>query len=136
MTAGYIRDGAEIYRRSFATIRAEAEAELERFDPILERVAVRMIHACGMVDLAGDIAASDGFGAAAEAALAAGAPILCDTQMVASGITRARLSAGNDVVCSLSDPRVVARSSWRAASHLRRPRWPRRHRLRSASWRQ
>lgn len=105
MTASYIRDGAEIYRRSFATIRAEAD--LARFDAVLERVAVRMIHACGMVDLAEDIAASDRFGSAAEAALAAGAPILCDTRMVASGITRSRLPAGNDVVCSLSDPQVA-----------------------------
>jgi precorrin-8X/cobalt-precorrin-8 methylmutase len=100
----YVRDGAEIYRRSFATIRAEAE--LDGLDPVLERTVVRMIHACGMVDLAGAVAASAGFGAAAEAALRAGAPILCDTSMVASGITRARLPAGNEVVCTLTDPRV------------------------------
>lgn len=101
----YERDGAEIYRRSFATIRREAA--LGGLDPILERVAVRMIHACGMVDLAEDIRASAGFGAAAQAALRAGAPILCDTSMVAAGVTRARLPAGNDVVCTLSEP-VVA----------------------------
>lgn len=106
MTASYIRDGAEIYRRSFQTIRAEAD--LARFDPVLERVVVRMIHACGMVDLAGDVGASERFGAAAEAALAGGAPILCDTQMVASGVTRSRLPAGNEVVCNLSDPQVPA----------------------------
>jgi precorrin-8X/cobalt-precorrin-8 methylmutase len=100
----YVRDGAEIYRRSFATIRAEAE--LGGLDPVLERTVVRMIHACGMVDLAGAVAASAGFGTAAEAALRAGAPILCDTSMVASGITRARLPAGNEVVCTLTDPRV------------------------------
>ena len=100
----YERDGAEIYRRSFATIRAEAP--LDRFDPILERVAVRMIHACGMVDLAADVDASDGFGAAAQAALRAGAPILCDTSMVAAGVTRARLPADNDVVCTLTAPSV------------------------------
>jgi precorrin-8X/cobalt-precorrin-8 methylmutase len=100
----YVRDGAEIYRRSFAMIRSEAD--LGRFDPVLERVVVRMIHACGMVDLAGDVAASPGFGARAEAALADGAPILCDTQMVASGVTRSRLPRGNEVVCTLSDPRV------------------------------
>ena len=100
----YVRDGAEIYRRSFATIRAEAE--LGGLDPVLERTVVRMIHACGMVDLAGAVAASAGFGVAAEAALLAGAPILCDTSMVASGITRARLPAGNEVVCTLTDPRV------------------------------
>jgi precorrin-8X/cobalt-precorrin-8 methylmutase len=102
----YVRDGAEIYRRSFATIRAEAD--LDGLDPILERVVVRMIHACGMVDLAADVAASPGFGAAGEQALRAGAPILCDTSMVASGITRSRLPAANDVVCTLSDPSVPA----------------------------
>ncbi len=98
------RDGAEIYRRSFATIRAEAD--LDGLDPLLERVVVRMIHACGMVDLARDVAASPGFGSAARAALAGGAPILCDTAMVAAGVTRSRLPAANDVVCTLSDPSV------------------------------
>ena len=101
----YLRDGAEIYRRSFATIRAEAD--LDAFDPVLARTVVRMIHACGMVDLTQDVVASSGFGAAAEAALHAGAPILCDTSMVASGVTRARLPAGNDIVCALSEPRVA-----------------------------
>jgi precorrin-8X/cobalt-precorrin-8 methylmutase len=100
----YERDGAEIYRRSFATIRAEAD--LDGLDPVLERVVVRMIHACGMADLAKDVAASPGFGQAAQAALRAGAPILCDTAMVASGVTRSRLPAANDVVCTLSEPRV------------------------------
>ena len=100
----YERDGAEIYRRSFATIRAEAD--LAGLDAVLERVAVRMIHACGMVDLADDVAASPGFGAAGRAALHAGAPVLCDTNMVAAGITRSRLPACNDVVCTLGDPRV------------------------------
>jgi precorrin-8X/cobalt-precorrin-8 methylmutase len=100
----YVRDGAEIYRRSFATIRSEAD--LGGLDPVLERVVVRMIHACGMVDLAADVAASPGFGPAAERALRDGAPILCDTSMVASGVTRSRLPAGNDVVCTLSDPAV------------------------------
>lgn len=102
----YVRDGAEIYRRSFATIRAEAD--LDGLDPVLERVVVRMIHACGMIDLVGDVAASAGFGAAGEAALRAGAPILCDTSMVASGVTRSRLPAENEVVCTLSDPAVAA----------------------------
>ena len=102
--SGYVRDGAEIYRRSFATIRAEAD--LDGLDPVMERVVVRMIHACGMVDLAGDVAASPGFGAAGAGALHAGAPILCDTAMVASGVTRSRLPAGNEVVCTLSDPSV------------------------------
>jgi precorrin-8X/cobalt-precorrin-8 methylmutase len=102
----YVRDGAEIYRRSFATIRAEAD--LGGLEPVLARTVVRMIHACGMVDLVEDVAASDGFGAAAGAALRAGAPILCDTTMVASGVTRSRLPAANDVVCTLGDPRVPA----------------------------
>ncbi|GAA1020495.1 precorrin-8X methylmutase [Acrocarpospora pleiomorpha] len=100
----YVRDGAEIYRRSFATIRAEAE--LGGLPEDVARVAVRMIHACGMVDLVGDLAWSPGVVAAAGAALRDGAPVLCDAQMVASGVTRKRLPAGNDVVCSLGDPRV------------------------------
>ena len=104
MTRDYLRDGAEIYRRSFATIRAEAD--LAGTEPILERTIVRMIHACGMVDLASSVEASPRFGRAGEAALRAGAPILCDTNMVASGVTRSRLPAGNEVVCALTDPRV------------------------------
>ena len=100
----YVRDGAEIYRRSFATIRSEAE--LDRFAEDVSGVVVRMIHACGMVDLAGDVAYSPNVVSAARTALQAGAPILCDAQMVASGITRARLPAGNEVVCTLSDPAV------------------------------
>lgn len=102
--ADYLRDGAEIYRRSFATIRAEAD--LSGLDPILSRTAVRMIHACGMVDLTDDILASAGFGVAATRALADGAPILCDTAMVAAGLTRARLPAANEVVCTLQDAGV------------------------------
>ena len=101
----YVRDGAEIYRRSFAMIRAEAD--LERFDPVLERVVVRMIHACGMVDLAADVDASPALATRGEQALIDGAPILCDTQMVASGVTRARLPTGNEVICTLSDPTVA-----------------------------
>jgi precorrin-8X/cobalt-precorrin-8 methylmutase len=100
----YIRDGAEIYRRSFATIRAEAD--LARFPEDVSRVVVRMIHACGMVDLAADVAYSPDVVAKARAALDAGAPILCDANMIASGITRPRLPAGNEVVCTLSDERV------------------------------
>jgi precorrin-8X/cobalt-precorrin-8 methylmutase len=100
----YLRDGPEIYRRSFEMIRREAD--LDGLDPVLERVVVRMIHACGMVDLVRDVQASAGFCAAATRALEAGAPILCDTVMVASGITRGRLPAGNDVVCTLGDDRV------------------------------
>jgi len=102
----YARDGAEIYSRSFATIRAEAD--LGGLDPILERTVVRMIHACGMVDLVEDVAASAGFGRRAEAALRAGAPLLCDTTMVAAGVTQSRLPAGNEVICTLGDPRVAA----------------------------
>lgn len=102
----YIRDGAEIYRRSFATIRAEAD--LTRFPEDVSAVVVRMIHACGMVDLAADIGYSPRVVAAARDALHQGAPILCDAQMVASGITRARLPKDNDVICTLNDPRVPA----------------------------
>src|SRR6267378_749851 len=93
----YIRDGAEIYRRSFAIIRAESD--LARFSPIEERVAVRIIHACGMTEIARDIVMSPGFAEAARAALLGGAPILCDSKMVANGITRARLPANNVVIC-------------------------------------
>ena len=100
----YIREGAEIYRRSFAIIRAEAD--LLRFSGIAERVVVRMIHACGMTDLPRDVEMSPGFAEASETALRRGAPILCDAKMVANGITRARLAAGNEVVCTLDDPRV------------------------------
>jgi precorrin-8X/cobalt-precorrin-8 methylmutase len=102
----YVRDGAEIYRRSFATIRAEAD--LDGLDPIVSRTAVRMIHACGMVDLVDDLGASEGFGAAATTALQSGAPVLCDTAMVAAGVTRSRLPAANEVVCTLSDRAVPA----------------------------
>jgi precorrin-8X/cobalt-precorrin-8 methylmutase len=100
----YVRDGAEIYRRSFATIRAEAD--LSELPADIAAVAVRMIHSCGMVDLVRDIGFSPGVVAAGRAALRAGAPILCDAEMVAAGITRSRLPAGNDVVCTLHDPRV------------------------------
>ena len=105
MSHDYVRDGAEIYRRSFAIIRAEAQ--LDGLEPVLERTVVRMIHACGMVDLTSDIVASRRFATAAEAALQAGAPVLCDTNMVASGVTRSRLPAGNDVICTLGDPDVA-----------------------------
>ena len=100
----YVRDGAEIYRRSFAIIRAEAD--LARFGKAEERVAVRLIHACGMVEVARDIVMSPGFADNARWALTAGAPILCDSKMVANGITRARLPAGNAVVCTLDEPGV------------------------------
>jgi precorrin-8X/cobalt-precorrin-8 methylmutase len=102
----YIRDGAAIYRRSFAIIRAEAD--LAGFSAEEAEVAIRMIHACGMVEAARHVAFAPGLVEAARTALAAGAPILCDAQMVAHGITRARLPAGNAVVCTLQDPRVPA----------------------------
>ena len=98
----YIRDGAAIYERSFATIRAEAD--LSRFTPDEARIAVRVIHACGIVAITDDLHFSPGFTTAARAALLAGAPILCDAKMVAHGITRARLPAGNEVVCTLDAP--------------------------------
>jgi len=104
MTAGYEREGAAIYRASFATIRREAD--LSGVPPALERVAVRMIHACGMTDLVRDLAASADFAKRAEAALTAGAPVLCDSSMVAAGITRSRLPARNEVLCRLRDPRA------------------------------
>ncbi|MFH8927593.1 precorrin-8X methylmutase [Streptomyces pristinaespiralis] len=100
----YEKDGAEIYRQSFATIRAEAD--LAGLPAEVSQVAVRMIHACGMVDLVRDLVHSPDVVVRARAALRAGAPILCDAQMVASGVTRKRLPAGNDVVCTLSDPSV------------------------------
>ena len=98
----YIRDGAAIYERSFATIRAEAD--LRRFSPDEARIAVRVIHACGMIKIARDLQFGPDFAAAARAALLRGAPILCDSRMVAQGITRARLPAGNEIVCTLDAP--------------------------------
>ncbi|MEW9552936.1 precorrin-8X methylmutase [Nonomuraea sp. NPDC050783] len=100
----YIRDGAEIYRRSFATIRAEAD--LAGLPPEVAQVAVRMIHACGMTDLVADLAWSPGVVVRAREALRGGAPVLCDAMMVASGVTRRRLPARNEVLCTLGDPRV------------------------------
>ncbi|MEU5980438.1 precorrin-8X methylmutase [Streptomyces sp. NPDC047315] len=103
-TYDYEKDGAAIYRQSFATIRAEAD--LAGLPADVSQVAVRMIHACGMVDLVRDVAYTPAVVARAREALRAGAPILCDVQMVASGVTRKRLPADNDVVCTLSDPAV------------------------------
>jgi precorrin-8X/cobalt-precorrin-8 methylmutase len=100
----YVRDGAAIYRQSFAIIRAEAD--LSRFSDAEADVAVRMIHACGMVETAKNIVFSNGVVAAAREALHAGAVILCDSEMVSHGITRARLPAGNAVICTLRDPTV------------------------------
>lgn len=100
----YVRDGAEIYRRSFAIIRAEAE--LGRFAAAEERVAVRIIHACGMTEIARDIVMSNSFARDARQALRDGAPVLCDAKMVANGITRSRLPAANEILCTLDDPAV------------------------------
>ncbi len=100
----YETDGAAIYRQSFAIIRAEAD--LARFTPAQEPVAVRMIHAAGLVGLEAHIAFTPGMAEAARAALKAGAPILCDAHMVSEGITRTRLPAQNAVICTLRDPQV------------------------------
>ena len=103
--ADYIKDGNAIYERSFAIIRAEAD--LSRFSAEEADVAVRMIHACGQVAVAQDIVFSPSLVAAARGALNRGAPILCDAQMVAQGVTRARLPANNEVICTLRDQRVA-----------------------------
>lgn len=122
----HLTDGAEIYRRSFAIIRAEAD--LTRLPVDAHDLAVRMIHSCGMVDLADDLVVSPGAVSAAQTALKGGAPILCDAEMVASGVTRRFLPADNDVVCTLHDPRVpelataMATTRSAAALELWRPR--------------
>ncbi len=106
MSLDYVRDGAAIYAQSFATIRAEAD--LSGLTAEEARVAVRVIHACGMVEVARDLAFHPGFTRAARAALVAGKPILCDATMVAQGVTRARLPAGNEVICTLGAPDIAA----------------------------
>jgi precorrin-8X/cobalt-precorrin-8 methylmutase len=122
----YETDGATIYVQSFAMIRAEAN--LARFTPEEEIVAVRMIHAAGMVDLAPHIRFSPGMAIAARAALEAGAPILCDVRMVSEGITKKRLPAANEIICTLQDPRVpvlaasMGNTRSAAAVELWRPR--------------
>jgi precorrin-8X/cobalt-precorrin-8 methylmutase len=118
----YIREGDAIYERSFAIIRNEAD--LSRFSPDEADIAVRMIHACGLVEAAAHFAFSSGFVAAARDALYNGAPIFCDAEMVAHGITRARLPAANDVICTLRDPRTpelaasIGNTRSAAAMHL------------------
>jgi precorrin-8X/cobalt-precorrin-8 methylmutase len=102
----YLRDGAAIYERSFAIIRAEAD--LSHFSPEQADVAVRMIHACGQVELAAQIVFGGDVVKTARSALTAGAPILCDSEMVAHGVTRARLPARNEVICTLNDPYTAA----------------------------
>jgi precorrin-8X/cobalt-precorrin-8 methylmutase len=104
----YIRDGQAIYRASFATIRAEAN--LSAIPADLEKLAVRVIHACGMTDVIDDLVFSPGVGTAGRSALDQGAPILCDARMVAEGITRARLPANNRVICTLNDSSVPERA--------------------------
>lgn len=102
----YIRDGQAIYRQSFAII--EAEADLDAVPADLRDVAVRITHACGMVDIVAALRFSDAVGARARAALRAGKPILCDSEMVAHGVTRKRLPADNEVICTLRDSRTPA----------------------------
>jgi len=120
----YLRDPAAIYRQSFALIRAETD--LGRFDRSMAAVAVRIIHACGMPEIAGELVCSTGAAATGKAALAAGRPILTDVRMVADGIIQSRLSAGNKVVCQLDDPRVreiaLTASTTRSAAAVRL--WP------------
>jgi precorrin-8X/cobalt-precorrin-8 methylmutase len=100
----YVRDAADIYRQSFATIRAEAD--LARFPADVSRVVVRLIHTCGQVDVTEHVAYTDDVVTRTHAALAAGAPILCDSSMVAAGITRSRLPGDNEVVSLVADPRA------------------------------
>jgi precorrin-8X/cobalt-precorrin-8 methylmutase len=100
----YTKDGKEIYRQSFATIRAEAN--LEQLPPDLEKVAVRLIHACGMTDIVGDLDWSENAATLGREALSQGAKILCDTQMVAYGVTPSRLPQSNQVICTLNQPEI------------------------------
>ncbi len=104
----YLKDPAAIYAASFATVRAEAR--LERFEPALQALAIRLIHACGMIDVADRLAASPGAAEAGRLALATGAPILCDCAMVAAGIVGRSLPADNAVTVTLNDPGVPARA--------------------------
>jgi precorrin-8X/cobalt-precorrin-8 methylmutase len=116
----YLRDGAAIYQRSFAIIRAEAD--LSRFSDAEADVALRMLHACGVVEIAKHIVFADGVVTAAREALHAGAAILCDSEMVSHGVTRARLPGDNAVICTLRDPAVPAlaekRGTTRSAAAL------------------
>lgn len=114
----YVKDPAEIYRRSFSTIRSETD--LSGLPADVATVAVRMIHTCGQTDLPGDLAYSAGVVEKGRAALESGAPVLCDATMVASGITRSRLPAQNPIICMLGDPSVpslaAARGTTRSAA--------------------
>lgn len=100
----YLRDPAEIYRRSFEAI--ERETDLAAFSPAARAVAIRLIHACGMTDVLNDLVVSEGAAEAGQAALKRGAPVFCDVEMVRTGIISARLPAGNDLICTLNDPRA------------------------------
>lgn len=128
MSYDYVKDGAEIYRQSFATIAAEAD--LDRVPEDLRAVAVRMIHASGQIDLLDDLAWSDGLASAATSALRQGGPILCDSRMVASGIIRSRLPHDNQIHCLLDDPRLdglaarLGTTKTAAAVELWRPHLP------------
>jgi precorrin-8X/cobalt-precorrin-8 methylmutase len=102
----YLRDPAEIYRRSFATVRAETD--LSHLPPALHPLAIRLVHACGMPEIAADLAASADAAGVGQAALRAGAPIFTDCEMLAAGIIRARLPAANEIVCTLNAPGVSA----------------------------
>ena len=119
----YIRDGQEIYRNSFSIIRAEAR--LDTIPADLEKLAVRVIHACGMVEVIEDLRFSPGAGAAGRNALAAGAPILCDARMVSEGITRTRLPADNPIICTLHDDGVpeLAKALGNTRSAVALERW-------------
>ena len=119
MVLNWIREGDAIYEKSFQIIRSEAD--LSGLDPIEERCAVRIVHACGMVDVVQDLRFVGGFAARARAALQAGATILCDSRMVAEGITRSRLPAGNDVVCTLGRTKVAGTTRSAAALEEWRP---------------
>ena len=104
MMRPYEKDPVAIYAQSFATVRAEAR--LARFDPAMQAVAIRLIHACGMIDVADRLAFSPGAADAGRAALGAGAPVLCDCEMVAAGVIRRTLPADNPVIVTLNDPAV------------------------------
>jgi len=125
-TIDYIRNGDDIYRKSFAIIRVEAD--LDQLSDDLAHVVVRLIHACGMTDIVSDLAASPNAVRVGRDALAAGAPIFCDSQMVANGITRKRLPANNEIICTLNDAEVseianrIGNTRSAAALELWRPR--------------
>ncbi|HSV30248.1 MAG TPA: precorrin-8X methylmutase [Candidatus Omnitrophota bacterium] len=119
----WIKDPAEIYRRSFATIRSEIDLDAMPAD--LRDLVVRVVHACGMTEIVADMAWSDGAGAAGRAALQAGAPILVDAEMVAHGVIKARLPQANAVICTLNQPNVpdLAREAGTTRSAMAVDQW-------------